>query len=53
MARKMIVQREDESTPAMLTEMLAEDEAQLQHKMSWRFLARWLKSGIQPWKEVV
>jgi|ERR687883_685515 hypothetical protein len=30
MARKMIVQREDESTPAMLTEMLAEGEAQLQ-----------------------
>jgi len=30
MARKIIVQREGESKPAMLTEMLADDEAQLQ-----------------------
>jgi hypothetical protein len=30
MARKIIVQREGESRPAMLTEMLADDEAQLQ-----------------------
>ena len=33
MARKMVVQREDESSPAVLTEILAEDEAQLQEIM--------------------
>ena len=30
MARKIMVQRKDESSPAVLTQILAEDEAQLQ-----------------------
>jgi hypothetical protein len=33
MARKIMVQREDESSLAVLTEILAEDEAQLQEIM--------------------
>lgn len=33
MARKMIMQREDESGPTVLTEVLAKDEAELQELM--------------------